>query len=71
MATHVYSDGRSTPPGQRKLQADVASRGLGLLVAADWFDPSLMRRLSYTNLQIGQYSAACNLRVVDAKFKIC
>ena len=37
------------PTEARKLVEDVTRRGLGLLVAADWHDPALMRQLRYTD----------------------
>jgi membrane-bound transcription factor site-1 protease len=37
------------PSEARKLVDDVTRRGLGLLVAADWHDPALMRQLRYTD----------------------
>ena len=37
------------PAEARKLVEDVTRRGLGLLVAADWHDPALMRQLRYTD----------------------
>jgi hypothetical protein len=35
------------PLEERKLRDDIRLRGLGLLVAADWFDPKLMRALYF------------------------
>ena len=38
-----------TPLEAAKLQDDLGKHGLGLLVAADWYSPSLMAQLDYTD----------------------
>jgi len=37
------------PAEINKLQSDVARKGLGLAVVADWYDPALMKTLDYTD----------------------
>ena len=43
----VDSEERYLPQEARKLQEDVRVRGLGLVVASDWFDPKLMTEFGY------------------------
>ena len=38
----------------RKLRDDVSRRGLGLLVASDWFNPRIIAELSYVDEAIGE-----------------
>ena len=39
-------------PQARKLIEDVTRRGLGLLVAADWHDPALMRQVHTPHISL-------------------
>ena len=57
------------PEEVTKLRADINRRGLGLAVAADWFNPELMATLDYTD-DAGN-RCAHHSQCIERDIKIC